>query len=124
VARKGTRHSAADRASRSVDHRNLVVQHHVGFLLVFYMLLLGYRFIIDDLEKNPSEVSASVRARGTTLGASRASTLPSSLSPTASTYSRAMCAGSRGIAVSILSMTSEAAETVRSERRRKSPRRL
>ena len=51
------------------------------------MLLLGYRFIIDDLEKNPSEVSASVRARGTTLGASRASTLPSSLSPTASTYS-------------------------------------
>src|SRR5215475_13053849 len=29
LARKGARDSAADRTSRSVDHRNLVVQHHL-----------------------------------------------------------------------------------------------
>src|SRR5918996_5209711 len=34
LARKGARDSAADRASGSVDHRNLVLQHHLWFLSV------------------------------------------------------------------------------------------
>jgi hypothetical protein len=34
LRRKGTRDSAADRASGSVDHRNLVLQHHLWFLSV------------------------------------------------------------------------------------------
>src|SRR5262249_23327181 len=34
LARKGTRDGAADPAARSVDHRNLVLQHHLGFLSV------------------------------------------------------------------------------------------
>ena len=32
LARKGACHGAADRASASVDHRNLVRQHHLWFL--------------------------------------------------------------------------------------------
>src|SRR5262245_35154222 len=32
LARKGARDCAADRASGSVDHRNLVFQHHSGLL--------------------------------------------------------------------------------------------
>src|SRR6266404_9598455 len=34
LARKGACDSAADRASGSVDHRNLVLQHHLWFLSV------------------------------------------------------------------------------------------
>src|SRR5882672_11938815 len=34
LARKRACHSAADRASGSVDHRNLVLEHHLAFLSV------------------------------------------------------------------------------------------
>src|SRR5262252_3795889 len=38
--RKGTRDSAADLASGSVDHRNLVLQHHLWFLLQHHLWFL------------------------------------------------------------------------------------